>query len=89
VGLVVDKVVMGQAFSQILRFPVANIIPPLLNIHSHIMQRIDSGSIRGPVSHRNTVGSPYRENNSNSKSTFTSRHENTKLNRLTQLFHVV
>jgi hypothetical protein len=33
VGFVVDNVTLGQAFLRVLRFPPANIIPPLLHIH--------------------------------------------------------
>jgi hypothetical protein len=32
VGLVVDKVALGQVFLRVLRFSPANIIPPLLHI---------------------------------------------------------
>jgi hypothetical protein len=33
VGFVVDKVALGQVFSEYFGFPCKNIIPPLLHIH--------------------------------------------------------
>jgi branched-subunit amino acid transport protein len=36
VGVVVDKVALGQVFLQVLRFSPVSIIPPLLRTHVHI-----------------------------------------------------
>jgi hypothetical protein len=49
VGLVVEKVALGQVSLRDLRFYPVNIIAPMLHIHSCIIWGIDKGPFEGPV----------------------------------------
>jgi hypothetical protein len=42
---VVERMTLGQLFSQVLQFFLVSIIPPLLCIHSYIIWRLNNGPV--------------------------------------------
>jgi hypothetical protein len=53
-GFVVDKAALRQVFLRVLRFSPVNTIPPLIDIHSCMIWRLDNGPVSGPVPQRHS-----------------------------------
>jgi hypothetical protein len=51
-GIMVNNLVLGQVFLQVLWISPVNIIPPCLYIHIYIIWGIDSRAVRDLVSQR-------------------------------------